>query len=110
MTSEDIDATLNLVLGGRYDAAMTATEFHGFLWKKDAQGFYKGVNHDASIQALRQERDPDFLEVGAVYANEDRCFSKSPVPVLRGGGNTPHIPSEGLGNRYPGWIGDWRNI
>lgn len=65
---EDIDGTARLVLQGGYDSAVTMAPFHGFVWREGTEGQMEGVNHDASRRLMRQQRDPEYLEVGAVYA------------------------------------------
>ncbi len=62
-TSEDIDATAQAVLAGA-DTALTVAPFHYFLWTEDGEG----VNHNKSVRQMRQQRKPEFLETGAVYA------------------------------------------
>lgn len=73
-TADDIDRTVQLVLGGDYDCAMTATDFHYFVWRRREDGGYEGVNHDASRRLMRQEREPQYLEVGAVYTMRCAAF------------------------------------
>jgi N-acylneuraminate cytidylyltransferase len=60
---EDIDATARAVIDGA-DTALAVIPFHYFLWKPDGMG----VNHDKSVRLMRQQREPEFLETGAVYA------------------------------------------
>lgn len=62
-TAEDIDAAAGAVIDGA-DTALTVAPFHYFLWTADGQG----VNHDKSVRLMRQQRTPEFLETGAVYA------------------------------------------
>ena len=40
----------------------------GFLWRRDADGNAVGINHDKAVRPRRQDRVPEFLETGAVYA------------------------------------------
>lgn len=63
----DIAATAGLVAAGDHDSAFTATEHHGFIWRPGALGM-EGVNHDAAVRQRRQDRAPELLESGAVYA------------------------------------------
>jgi YrbI family 3-deoxy-D-manno-octulosonate 8-phosphate phosphatase len=65
---EDIDGTMNLVLEGGYDSAVTMIPFHYFVWREGTGGQMEGVNHLATRRLMRQEREPQFLEIGAVYA------------------------------------------
>ena len=64
----DIDGTLHLVTEGGYDSAVTMVPFHYFVWREGTGGQMEGVNHLATRRLMRQEREPQFLEVGAVYA------------------------------------------
>ena len=64
--TEDIDSTIEVLVEEQADTAVAVTEFHHFLWHDDQTGFV-GVNHDASVRELRQAREPDYLETGAVY-------------------------------------------
>ncbi|MFT3971164.1 MAG: acylneuraminate cytidylyltransferase [Micropruina sp.] len=50
------------------DSAFTAAPSHGFLWRRDDSGEAVGVNHDRATRPRRQDRTPEFLETGAVYA------------------------------------------
>ncbi|MEA3377902.1 MAG: acylneuraminate cytidylyltransferase [Chloroflexota bacterium] len=65
---EDIDGTVEMVSEGGCDSAATMTPFHFFIWREDRQGQMTGVNHRATQRLMRQEREVQFLEVGAVYA------------------------------------------
>ncbi len=61
--TEDMDATAQAVIDGA-DTALAVIPFHYFLWKPDGTG----VNHDKSVRLMRQQREAEFLETGAVYA------------------------------------------
>jgi len=65
---EDIDGTVRLVLEEGYDSAVTMLPFHYFIWRQAADLNMEGVNHVATRRLMRQEREPEFMEVGAVYA------------------------------------------
>lgn len=64
----DVDGTVRLVTDGGFDSAVTMIPFHYFLWREDAGGQMEGINHVATRRLMRQEREPEYLEVGAVYA------------------------------------------
>jgi N-acylneuraminate cytidylyltransferase len=70
---DDIDGTIAPVAAGQADCALTVTESHGFLWRAGPESA-ESVNHDAARRPRRQEREPEFLETGAVYAMETRGF------------------------------------
>jgi len=91
---QDIDGTVSMVLDHGYDTAVTGTPFHYFIWKANERGAFHGVNHDATRRLMRQERTPEFLEIGAVYVmktpefmiNKFRFFGRIgiyPIPVSR---------------------------
>lgn len=65
--ARDIDGTVDLVLSGAYDSAVTMTPFHYFVWRDGARGMI-GVNHEAEVRLRRQDRSPEYKEVGAVYS------------------------------------------
>jgi N-acylneuraminate cytidylyltransferase len=49
--------------------------FHSFVWKHDAeQNDIVGVNHDKRVRPMRQQREEQFLETGAVYAMRVQGF------------------------------------
>ena len=74
---EDIDGTVQILLDEDADSAFTATPFHYFLWKIDQNGEAVGINHDKRIRPMRQEREPQYIETGAVYAMRTEGFLKA---------------------------------
>jgi N-acylneuraminate cytidylyltransferase len=64
---EDIDGTAALVLDGGADCAFTAARTHAFLWRTGTDGA-TAVNHDDAHRPRRQDRVPEYVETGAVYA------------------------------------------
>ncbi|MCA9978957.1 MAG: HAD hydrolase family protein, partial [Anaerolineales bacterium] len=73
-TSADIDGTVNLVINDGYDSAVTMIPYHYFLWRDAGDGRMSGINHEATRRLRRQEREPEFQEVGAVYAMRTAGF------------------------------------
>jgi len=69
----DIDGTVTLVTSGLADSAFTAAPTHVFLWKQGDDGAV-AVNHDAAFRPRRQDREPEFVETGAVYAMRTKGF------------------------------------
>ena len=65
-TSGDIGGTIETLLRENADTALAVAPFHYFLWQQDASGA-TGINHDKSKRLLRQEREAQFVETGAVY-------------------------------------------
>lgn len=86
---EDIVGTIQALLDQNADTALAVTRFHYFLWQ-DAGGDFTGINHDKRIRLLRQERQPQYLETGAVYVMKvpgflqahHRFFGKTAYHIL----------------------------
>lgn len=74
---EDIDGTIGALLTENADSALAVTRFHYFLWQTDQTGNAVGINHDKAIRLLRQEREPQYLEAGSVYAMRSGPFQDS---------------------------------
>jgi len=74
---EDIDGTVKVLLDEDADSAFTATPFHYFLWEKDQNGEAVGINHDKRARLMRQEREPQYIETGAVYVMRTEGFLKA---------------------------------
>lgn len=75
-TPGDIDGTLARLAEGA-DSALAVIPFHYFLWRDSASDGAEGVNHDKSRRLMRQERDPEFLETGSVYAMKVDGFRRA---------------------------------
>lgn len=73
----DIDGTVDALEREQADTALAACDFHYFIWRKQASGDATGVNHDKSVRLLRQQREPEYLESGAVYAMRTAGFLES---------------------------------
>ncbi|HKU44581.1 MAG TPA: acylneuraminate cytidylyltransferase family protein, partial [Polyangiales bacterium] len=71
--AEDIDATIDRMLQEGADSALSVTPFHYFVWRKSG-GEASGVNHDKRVRPRRQDREPEFLETGAVYVMRTAGF------------------------------------
>jgi len=65
--SVDIDNTVRHMLEKNADTALTASDFHYFVWKVNPDGTADGVNHDKRFRPRRQDREPQFIENGAIY-------------------------------------------
>jgi YrbI family 3-deoxy-D-manno-octulosonate 8-phosphate phosphatase len=74
--SDDVDGTVTLVTSGAADSALTAAPTHVFLWKQ-GEGGAVAVNHDAAVRPRRQDREPEFVETGAVYAMRTKGFREA---------------------------------
>jgi len=65
--AEDIDGTVEALRRQEADTALAVSPFHYFLWKTGPNGHAAGINHDPSVRLLRQQREAQFIETGAVY-------------------------------------------
>ncbi|MGB2822162.1 MAG: acylneuraminate cytidylyltransferase family protein, partial [Phycisphaerae bacterium] len=64
--AEDIDGTVEALRKQEADTALAVAPFHYFLWKTGPNGHAAGINHDPSVRLLRQQREAQFIETGAV--------------------------------------------
>lgn len=88
--AEDIDGTLQSILDAQSDTALAVVPFHYFIWKPTPSGDLVGVNHDKAVRPLRQEREPQYLEAGAVYVmrvpgfllHRHRFFGKTSMYIM----------------------------
>jgi N-acylneuraminate cytidylyltransferase len=88
--SADIDGTVEALLEQDADSAFAAAPFHYFVWQWDSQGSAVGINHDKRHRPRRQDREPQFIETGAVYvmrvdgfrAAKHRFFGKTTLYVM----------------------------
>lgn len=62
----DLDGAVAGVRAGGWDVLFSAVPTHAFLWRNGPDGA-SGVNHDASVRPMRQEREPHYRETGAFY-------------------------------------------
>ena len=73
--AEDIDRLVDAAEAAGADSALTAVPSHSFVWRIGGDGSVTGVNHDKSVRLRRQERDPEFVENGAVYLMDGKGFA-----------------------------------
>lgn len=72
--SEDIDGTVAALIDQGAQTALAVTPFHYFVWQQDPTAGAVGINHDKSVRLMRQQREPQYLETGAVYVMEVKGF------------------------------------
>jgi N-acylneuraminate cytidylyltransferase len=92
-SSSDIDQCIEKLITENADTATTVTDFHYFLWKEIEDSNAEGINHDKRFRPRRQDREPQYIETGAVYVmrtdgfltHQHRFFGKT---VLS------HMPTE----------------
>ena len=75
ITQADIDGVLGLLQN--HDSALTVTDNHAFIWRRDSSGNAIGINHDSAVRLPRQQLAPEFRETGAVYGMNIEQFRKS---------------------------------
>lgn len=102
--AEDIDGTIQTLLDQQADTALAVIPFHYFLWRtadrvetsqvsETCEVSFTGavgINHDKRVRPLRQEREPQYLETGAVYVMKvdgflsarHRFFGKTALHVM----------------------------
>lgn len=67
-TAADVDGTVSALVEQGADTAVAVAPFHYFLWGRDDAGEAVAINHEKTVRLMRQERRPEFIETGAVYA------------------------------------------
>jgi len=65
--AEDIEGTIQALIQNQADSALSVSPFHYFLWGYDKGGEVVAINHDKYFRPRRQDRDPQYVETGAVY-------------------------------------------
>ena len=73
--SEDIDGTVAVLNKENADSAFSASLFYHDVWRIDEFGA-EGINHNKSIRPMRQDREEQFLENGAIYVFNSEGFKK----------------------------------
>ncbi len=76
-TPADIDGIVSMVRTEGLESAVTGAEFHRWIWRRDEHHVWRGVNHDESQRQMRQDRAPEMLEAGAVYAIRTEAFLRN---------------------------------
>lgn len=87
---QDIDGTIQALIGANADSALSVCPFHHFLWRPDANGNASGINHEKGVRPRRQDREAQYLETGAVYvlrtdgfrAARHRFFGKTVTHIV----------------------------
>jgi len=71
--AEDIDGTIKALIENDADTSLAVSPFHYFLWKESDHGA-ESINHDKSVRLRRQDREPQYVETGAVYVMKAKQF------------------------------------
>jgi N-acylneuraminate cytidylyltransferase len=77
MLAKDIDGVLEKMAIAGADCAFSASQFHGFLWRPEPDGGVSTLGHELSRRPRRQEREPQYLENGAIYAMRTEGFLRA---------------------------------
>ncbi|MHA1368344.1 MAG: acylneuraminate cytidylyltransferase family protein [Promethearchaeota archaeon] len=72
----DIEKTVEKLIREKADCALTVAPFHYFLWRYDPVEGAVGINHNKRNRPMRQQREPQYLETGAVYVMRTEGFIK----------------------------------
>lgn len=70
----DVDAAIERLQSTGSDCCLTVTAFHGFVWRPDNGPSALPVNHNLRTRLRRQEREPEWLENGALYVMRTEGF------------------------------------
>lgn len=70
----DIDNAIQKLMDEKADSCLTVTDFHYFVWKENTDGSSEGINHDKRFRPRRQDREPQFVENGAIYVMKVKGF------------------------------------
>ncbi|MEW5939695.1 MAG: hypothetical protein AB1750_08550, partial [Chloroflexota bacterium] len=65
--AEDIEGTIQALIQNNAASALSVSPFHYFLWGYDKEGEVIAINHNKYFRPRRQDRDPQYVETGAVY-------------------------------------------
>ena len=73
----DLDNAINYFFKNNLDSCFSGAALSDFLiWKKDKHDQLVSVNYDYKKQGPRQEREPDYVENGAIYMFTPEIFLK----------------------------------
>jgi CMP-N-acetylneuraminic acid synthetase len=75
--AEDIEGTIQALIQNQADSALSVSPFHYFLWGYDKDGDVMAINHNKYVRPRRQDRDPQYVETGAVYVMQVSGFLKA---------------------------------
>lgn len=90
--AKDIDCAVEKLLQVKADTCLTVAPFHYYLWFEDESGEASGINHNKISRPLRQQRENQFIETGAVYVmrvqgflqEKHRFFGKTVMSIMPG--------------------------
>lgn len=72
---EDIDGTVKVLIEQEADTSVAVADFHYFIWKVDRDNCdFVGINHNKKVRLMRQQREQQFIETGAIYVMKTNGF------------------------------------
>ena len=71
--SQDLDQAYDSFISNKADTLFSASRFHHFIWRNIPQSS-EGINHNKAKRMRRQEREPEYLENGALYLMQTQGF------------------------------------
>jgi N-acylneuraminate cytidylyltransferase len=71
---EDIEGTIQALITQQADSALAVAPFHYFLWGYGKNNEVIPINHDKNYRPRRQDRDPQYVETGAIYVMKTAGF------------------------------------
>jgi len=74
---EDIEGTIQALISNQADSALAVAPFHYFLWGYGKENEVIAINHDKYYRPRRQDREPQYVETGAVYVMRTDGFLKA---------------------------------
>ncbi len=74
---EDVEGTIQALLKNEADSAMAVAPFHYFLWGYGTDREVVAINHDKYHRPRRQDREPQYVETGAVYVMQTAGFRQA---------------------------------
>lgn len=75
--AEDIDGIVSALQNESADSAFSAVRFYHFVWRKGKNDDAEGINHEKGVRQMRQDREQQFLENGAIYVFKTCDFLKT---------------------------------
>tara|TARA_B100000989_G_C19499106_1_gene453428 strand:+ start:379 stop:1548 length:1170 start_codon:yes stop_codon:yes gene_type:complete len=72
--TEDIDCAIHTLIEQGADSCLTASDFHYFVWNQAEDSSADGINHDNRFRPRRQDREPQYVENGAIYVMKVEGF------------------------------------
>ena len=74
----DLSNAINLFIEESWDSGFSGAELEDFLiWKRDENNDLVSVNYDYVHQTRRQDRQPDYVENGAIYLFKPEILYKN---------------------------------